>query len=174
MTSTCRYEDDKEASLHFHAIQQLAKDLGLRMEDVQGLYEEFLSGVKKTARIKDYLTILVSRQVKESIQSRGSTTVSMEPRTDLSQATPAQPVRSRPPAVTTFAHAEEPMMSGKCPQCGNLVTSLRVHHLDAIDEKPTIWKAATFACPACNTILGSALDQVAHSKWLLAQIKRTL
>jgi len=146
----------------------------MRTEDVRGLYEEFLSGVKQTARIKEYLAILVSRQVKNSIRSRGSTTVLREPREDLSQAKPEQPVRSIPVTAATCAQDEGQMMSGKCPQCGNLVTSLRIHHLDAMDEKPTIWKAATFACPACNTILGSALDQVVHSKWLLAQIKRTL
>ena len=74
MTFACRYENLSEERLHVEAIQRLAQDLDLRVEDIRELYETFLGGAKQEARIKDYLVILVSRQVRASIRSRGLST----------------------------------------------------------------------------------------------------
>jgi hypothetical protein len=46
----------------------LAKDLRIPEEEVQLLYETMLSNLKENARIKDYLPILVSRNVKGIIK----------------------------------------------------------------------------------------------------------
>ena len=71
MTAVYQYENVVEERQHRAAIQRLAQDLDMRVEDIQEIYEEFLGSVKQEARIKDYLIILVSRQVRDSIRSRG-------------------------------------------------------------------------------------------------------
>lgn len=73
MASACRYENDAEERLHRQAIQRLAQDLGLPEDEIRRLYEEVLCGMGQGARIRDYLVVLVSRQVKDSIRSRSLT-----------------------------------------------------------------------------------------------------
>jgi uncharacterized protein (DUF2236 family) len=72
MASTCSYEDDAERDLHYRAIQRLAQDTGISEEEVQILYEAVLRTIRERARIKDYLAILVSRNVKDVIKRGGT------------------------------------------------------------------------------------------------------
>jgi len=51
-------------------------------------------------------------------------------------------------------------MSGKCPHCGKLVTSLRGNALEATINVKS-WKAVTYSCPACHSILSCQIDPVA-------------
>lgn len=74
MTSAGRFGTDAEERRHRFAIQRLAQNLDLRAEEIQPLYEEILGNITQTARIRDYLVILVSRQVTDSIRSRDLTT----------------------------------------------------------------------------------------------------
>jgi len=46
----------------------LAGELGMPEKEIRELYEEFLCSIKEGARIKDYLTVLVSRNVRDSIR----------------------------------------------------------------------------------------------------------
>jgi len=46
----------------------LAKDLGIPEEEIQIIYETMLCSLKERARIKDYLVILISRNVKNMIK----------------------------------------------------------------------------------------------------------
>jgi len=46
----------------------LAKDTGVPEEKVQVIYETMLCSLKERARIKDYLVILISRNVKDMIK----------------------------------------------------------------------------------------------------------
>ena len=71
MTSTYQYGNAAEERQHLDAIQRIAQDLDMRVEEIREIYEEFLGGVKQQAKIKDYLIILVSRQVKDAIRNRG-------------------------------------------------------------------------------------------------------
>jgi hypothetical protein len=51
-------------------------------------------------------------------------------------------------------------MNGKCPSCGKLVLSLRGSGVDvAFPDRG--WKAVTYSCPSCNTILGCQIDPIA-------------
>lgn len=54
-------------------------------------------------------------------------------------------------------------MIGKCPSCKQLVTSLRIHVLQAIEDSGAKWKAATYTCPGCGTVLGASLDPTAQT-----------
>ena len=71
MATAYQYENDAERNKHSEAIRTLAEKLGVPEEQIRGLYEENLLNIKQGARIKDYLIILVSRHVRDSI-GRGS------------------------------------------------------------------------------------------------------
>jgi hypothetical protein len=68
MATSCAYDNDKDRNLHSRAIQMLAEDLHVPEEQIRILYETMLCSLKETARVKDYLVILVSRNVKEVIR----------------------------------------------------------------------------------------------------------
>ncbi|MCX8116439.1 MAG: DUF3562 domain-containing protein [Desulfobacterota bacterium] len=65
MTAETLYEDDLEKKQHLDAMQSLARDLKGVPEEVFQIYEAVLREYKKKARIKLYLSILVSKRVKE-------------------------------------------------------------------------------------------------------------
>jgi hypothetical protein len=50
----------------------LAKDLRISEEKIQILYEEMLCSLREKARIKEYLVILVSRNVREMIKGNNN------------------------------------------------------------------------------------------------------
>ncbi|HET6514134.1 MAG TPA: DUF3562 domain-containing protein [Thermodesulfovibrionales bacterium] len=62
------YENETEQTLHSSAIQRLARDFNVAEEEIQILYEATLSRLKENARIKDFLAVLVIRNVKDIIR----------------------------------------------------------------------------------------------------------
>lgn len=52
---------------HLDAIRRLADSLGKPLEVVQSLYERELERLSPDARVKDYLTVLVTRRVKDQL-----------------------------------------------------------------------------------------------------------
>ena len=68
MATSCVYENDTERKQHLRTMQRLAEDLHIPEEEIQILYETMLCSLKERARIKDYLAILVSRNVKTMIK----------------------------------------------------------------------------------------------------------
>ena len=63
------YADDAEMKRHMNAIHVLEVQTGAPPELVTGLYENALERLKAQARIKDFLTVFASREVKEAIKS---------------------------------------------------------------------------------------------------------
>lgn len=57
----------KEGNLHLNAIRSIAKDTGFAEEDVAFVYMMTLEKLTKRARIKDYLTVLVVKEVKSML-----------------------------------------------------------------------------------------------------------
>ena len=72
MATSCLYENDMDRKQHSRAIQMLAKDLRISEEKIQILYEEMLCSLREKARIKEYLVILVSRNVREMIKGNNN------------------------------------------------------------------------------------------------------
>ena len=68
MATACLYETDEEQRLHSEAIQRLSRDLEMPEEEIRRVYEALLGGLKARARIKDYLVVLVSRNVRNMIK----------------------------------------------------------------------------------------------------------
>lgn len=62
--------DEKEYGQHARAIQKLAQELGVPVEEVNRSYWEILEVLKKEAKVRAFLPILVSRNVKERLQQR--------------------------------------------------------------------------------------------------------
>jgi len=71
MKELCLYEDESEQRQHLSAIQMLVKDVGSSEEEIRNLYEGVLQEFKNEAKIKTFLSILVSKKVKELLHARG-------------------------------------------------------------------------------------------------------
>ena len=68
MVAALLYENEVEKRQHLSAICMLAHDLGVTEDSIRPLYENELRGLKKHApRIKTFLSIFVSRHIKEKV-----------------------------------------------------------------------------------------------------------
>jgi len=63
------YENDSERKHHFSAIHRIAENSGSSLEKVKEIYEQNLQRFKEKARVKDFLSILVSREVEAILRS---------------------------------------------------------------------------------------------------------
>jgi hypothetical protein len=68
MSESVLYENVAEQRRHQAAVQSVARDLHRSRESINALYELVLTRYKKTARIKDYLSPLVIKRVKELLK----------------------------------------------------------------------------------------------------------
>ncbi len=68
--SCYKYENEAEQERHSKAIQMLTREMGLPEEEIRRLYEDILCKINDGARIKEYLVVLVSRNVKDLIRRR--------------------------------------------------------------------------------------------------------
>ena len=57
----------KEEHLHWNAIRSIAKETGFTEEDVGFVYETIFDRLKEHAKIKDYLPVLVIKEVKNML-----------------------------------------------------------------------------------------------------------
>jgi hypothetical protein len=64
------YEDESERQRHLSAIQTVALHAGSSLEEVERLYETVLKSFKQSARIRDFLPVLVSRRVEDLLRTR--------------------------------------------------------------------------------------------------------
>ena len=64
------YKNESEMRQHQAAISQLAQNLHASEVGVKPLYEIILSRFNRTARIRDFLSVLVSRRVKDRLKER--------------------------------------------------------------------------------------------------------
>lgn len=62
--------DEKEYGQHARAVQKLAQELGVPVEEVNRSYREILDVLNKDAKVRAFLPILVSRIVKERLRQR--------------------------------------------------------------------------------------------------------
>jgi hypothetical protein len=64
------YENESERMRHLSAIQAVAKHIGAPLDEVERLHGIVLKKYKTSAKIKDYLPILVSRRVEYLLHVR--------------------------------------------------------------------------------------------------------
>lgn len=70
MNTTLFYENETEGKIHLNAIQSLVRETGMSAEMVSPLYESVFARLRHHARIKEFLPILVSREVKDILLHR--------------------------------------------------------------------------------------------------------
>jgi hypothetical protein len=68
MTAIQLYEDEAEKTLHARAIKTLARDLKSPEAQISQIYELELEKLKVDARVKEFLTVLVSRRIREILR----------------------------------------------------------------------------------------------------------
>jgi hypothetical protein len=66
-------DDQKERARHQAAIHYLARELGFPEPEVGRVYERELVRLNSQARVKDFLTVLVGRRVKEDLRQHEHT-----------------------------------------------------------------------------------------------------
>ena len=71
MTVISLYEDENEKRQHVAAIQMIIRDERFSEEEIRPLYEGFLQELQKEATVKNFLTVIVSRKVKDLLHARG-------------------------------------------------------------------------------------------------------
>ena len=65
MATALLYETEAERLQHLTAIHNLALDLGISEDFLKKCYEKELISLKERARVKDFLTVLVTRRIKD-------------------------------------------------------------------------------------------------------------
>ena len=65
--ATILYQTEAEKRQHSSAIDMLASDLGIAEDSIKPLYENELRTLQEHAQIRTFLSILVSRRIKEKI-----------------------------------------------------------------------------------------------------------
>ena len=66
---TMLYQTEAEKRQHSSAIDMLARDLGIDEDFIRPFYENELRALQEQAQIRTFLSILVSRRVKEKIDN---------------------------------------------------------------------------------------------------------
>lgn len=59
------YATEAEKKQHIYAIRLLSEELSKPVEVIRPIYEEILLEMKKQARVKEYLSILVCRTIRD-------------------------------------------------------------------------------------------------------------
>ena len=70
MVAIVSYGTDAERRLHASAIHMLSLNTGLPEDSVQQIYERELKNLSEHARIRDFLSVLVMRHIREKINER--------------------------------------------------------------------------------------------------------
>lgn len=66
------YDSKKEYLQHSKAIHSIADQYHIQEEAIRVVYEEILLDLQETARFKTFLSVLVTRHVKEILHGSGS------------------------------------------------------------------------------------------------------
>lgn len=64
------YDNDKERTLHSGMIHDLSRESGLPEWEIGRIYEQELDKLMKTARVKDFLPVLIRRLVKDNLRKQ--------------------------------------------------------------------------------------------------------
>lgn len=68
MVAMMLYENESERRQHLSAIQMLAATLGIAEDSVRQLYETELQSLIGRARVRDYLSVVIMKRLKERIR----------------------------------------------------------------------------------------------------------
>jgi hypothetical protein len=69
--STLLYKSEAEKQQHLSVVSMLAHELGFAEASVRQIYEDELQALQKHARVRTFLSVFVSRNVKKKIAEHG-------------------------------------------------------------------------------------------------------
>jgi hypothetical protein len=72
MVAIILYENETEKKQHLSAIHMLAMNSGIKEESIRQLYERELWILKEYARVKDFLSVIIIRRLKEKIKNQSA------------------------------------------------------------------------------------------------------
>ncbi len=74
METICKelYEDEVEESRHLFVMRDLARGMKVPLEEIIEPYEKSLKKIKETAKVRDYIVLLVIRDVKEALREKSA------------------------------------------------------------------------------------------------------
>jgi len=61
-------DDESESKRHYFAILNLSKELKIPVEVLTESYEKKLKEITKTAKVRDYIVLLVMHDVRETLK----------------------------------------------------------------------------------------------------------
>lgn len=70
MNTVSLFENELEEKLHITTIWKLAEDMGIPINEVDRIYHMVLKRASRTAKIKYFLPVLVSRRVRYLLENR--------------------------------------------------------------------------------------------------------
>jgi hypothetical protein len=70
MCAALLYDNDVDKGMHMYAIHRLSIDHEIPEDKVLSLYEEVLGGLKENARVRDFLSVLATKKVKDILIHR--------------------------------------------------------------------------------------------------------
>lgn len=59
------YRDSDERSRHLNTVKYLAEEINEPLEEIAEVYEDILSKYKQESTVQDFLTVLVSKKLKQ-------------------------------------------------------------------------------------------------------------
>lgn len=64
--------------------------------------------------------------------------------------------------------------TGKCPGCGNTVTSVNVEDVDVAVGLQPQWRGVSYVCPHCRIVLGVEIDPIALKSDIVSGVAKKL
>jgi hypothetical protein len=64
--------------------------------------------------------------------------------------------------------------TGKCPGCGNTITSARFEAITINEGFTPTFKGVSFICPSCSCVLGVGLDPLALKAGIVKDVVESL
>ena len=64
------YENSVERAVHDEAIAALANEMSLDLNEIRPVYESHYLRLRPTARVRDYLPVLVARHTRDALRQR--------------------------------------------------------------------------------------------------------
>lgn len=65
-------------------------------------------------------------------------------------------------------------MAAICPHCNQMVSTVKVELVDAVEPMGTSWKSALFSCPSCSKVLNVNFDVTSHTRKIIDEVTRNI
>jgi len=64
------------------------------------------------------------------------------------------------------------MNTGKCPKCDSIISACIVEDINLINGAKPLWRAFSYSCPSCKTVLGVQMNPLTLNADLVNTLTR--